>query len=70
MTLCWFGCRWLAMKERHAKALVVLARIRRCTEQQVKEEFDEIKSSVNSVSIGGGILGSFRLLIKWRLFHR
>lgn len=68
--ICWFGCRWLAMKGRHAKVLVVLTRIRCCTEQQVQEEFDEIKSSVNSVSVKGGMLESLRLLIRWRLFHR
>ncbi len=61
--------RWLAKKGRLEKAHSVLAHIRSCTKEQVKEEFEEIVTSTQNGS-KEGLVQSIRLLLKWRVLHR
>ena len=62
--------RWLVKKKRREKALVVLARIRCSTPEEVKEEFNEIVLSTKSDGDDGGLKETVKLLLEWKVFQR
>lgn len=61
---------WLVKKRRNPKALSVLAKIRCSTEEEVKEEFDEIVLSTKSVGDQGDFRHSVKVLLQWKVFQR